>query len=156
MGSKLLSVEFQNYAMRRLYTGYATGLIPKPLKIVDFEYVCKNSATGSQLRQLFFTIVAIHFTNSGRIEGSVEDWDRILLEHPEARLLLLKEFRMPPWNRQSIKAMEEYMVTEQAQPVNDSNVGDGVQIILAKRDREDMAAKRDQEDTAAKRESTDN
>lgn len=141
LGGKLQSVNFQNYAMSRLHAQYTRDIIPRPVRIVDVEYACKNSAAGSQLRQLFFEIVATHLTDVKRVEGSAEVWDRVLMDHAEARLLILKGYRMAPQQRQFVKLIGEYTVIERPQSRSGSSIGEVSQVIPAKRDAEGAARK---------------
>ena len=116
LGDKLLSVNFKNYAMRRLYTQYAINGNPKPVRITDIKYACMNSAVSSPLRRFFFDLATAHFHNTARIVGTAEEWDEFLQDHADVRVFLLGGFRMDFHQRQFFKTMDAYMEKEQVQP----------------------------------------
>ncbi|KAF2133382.1 hypothetical protein P153DRAFT_393204 [Dothidotthia symphoricarpi CBS 119687] len=146
LGSKLLCVKFQNYAMSRLYIQHTAVSTPQPISTADVEYVCQNSTAGSKLRQFFFDIVATHFADPERVSGGPEAWDWILLEHAEARSLILQGYRMALPERKFMKTMKEYMVEEEAPPMNNASVSGEIRVTPAKRDAEGLAVKREAHD----------
>jgi hypothetical protein len=110
LGDKLLSTGFKNAAMSRLYNLYSrNSLFPSPVTTQDARYVWDNTAVGSKLRQFYLDYFAQHFANSLRLKGSTEEWDDLLMDYADARLILLKSFRASSEERGFVKAESEYL-----------------------------------------------
>lgn len=110
LGDKILSNNFKNYAMRRLYEQHSDSApIPGTLTTEDAVYVLNNTAVGSKLRQLYVDYITQHFTTPKRLAGSTEEWDGILLKYPDARSFILQSFRTPTENRKYVKSKEAYL-----------------------------------------------
>jgi hypothetical protein len=110
LGDKLLSTGFKNYAMHRLYAQYsAKRIFLDPVTTQDARYVWDNTAVGSKLRQFYLDYFAQHFANQSRLKGSTEEWDDLLMDFPDARLVLLKSFRASLEQRVCVKSEGEYL-----------------------------------------------
>ncbi|CAO2648018.1 Nn.00g089400.m01.CDS01 [Neocucurbitaria sp. VM-36] len=109
LGDKLLSTEFKNYAMDRLYAQYATNPEPKAIKSIDIQHACTHSAADSALRRLFIDLAATYFHDSERVVGATKEWDQVLLQHEDAREFLLSKLRIPTNQRQFVKDKDAYM-----------------------------------------------
>ncbi|KAI8937142.1 hypothetical protein NX059_006356 [Plenodomus lindquistii] len=86
LADKLLCEEFKDHAMKRLRT--RQSMTPQ-----EVLYVCENTEPGSELRNFFMAFVLDHFADPGRLEGSAEEWDEVLMEHADLRVLVLQSFR---------------------------------------------------------------
>jgi hypothetical protein len=110
LGDKLLSTAFKNTAMSHLYRQHtAKPLFPTPITTQDARYVWDNTAVGSKLRQFYLDYFAQHFANPSRLKGSTEEWDGLLLDYSDARLILLNNFRASFGQQVCVKAESEYL-----------------------------------------------
>ena len=101
--------------MSRLYAYHTSATIfSRAVTTHDVQYACRNSAPGSKLRQLYIALVATNFANSDRIPGAVDEWDKLLLEHADMRLLVLQSFRMDAIDRAFVKSEEHYLEASDA------------------------------------------
>lgn len=112
LGDKLMSTAFKNYAMDRLYSRHGSQFFSTVVMPEDVAYACNNSQAGSPIRQLFFDIVSTHFSEPTRVAGSAEEWDKVLLDHDDARTYLLRGFRLESGQRKFVKSKEAYMEEE--------------------------------------------
>lgn len=108
LGDKLLCTGFKNYAMSRLYEDYATAF-GKKITTSAVRYALKNSAPGSPLERYYRDLLFAYFENSNRVVGTLQEWDALLLEHPDVRLALLQNLRMLPSKREVVRLKVEYM-----------------------------------------------
>lgn len=109
LGDKLNVQGFKNYAMVRLYVAYVSQNEPRAVRMIDVKYSCSHSASESLLQQFFLDVVATHFTNPNRVNGTVQELDAILQEYPDAGTFLLESLMTDQSQRQFIKAKEAYM-----------------------------------------------
>jgi hypothetical protein len=113
LGDKLLCTDFKNYAMRRIYQRYTRVVFGLGVMTTyEVDYVCANTAAGSNLMKFFCAFVGEHFAVERRLEGTVEMWDQLILEHADLRRFLLERFRMGIVGERGVKAEEEYMDVE--------------------------------------------
>lgn len=97
LGDSLLCHAFKNHAMDRIYTRYSPQIFnPNPMRAVEVRYVCDNTAPESKLRRFYLDYVSDNFANPVTICGTTEEWDEIMLENDDARILLLKRMRSGP------------------------------------------------------------
>jgi hypothetical protein len=108
LGDKLLCTEFKNYAMNRLYAEYTAAVFNRAVTTNDLRYACDNSSTHSKLREMYVALVATHFSNPGRVNGTVEDWDSLILEYADLRKLLMQSLKMDVKERKFLKSKEHY------------------------------------------------
>jgi hypothetical protein len=109
LGDKLLCTDFKNYAMRRLYAGHTVDIFNSVVTTNDMQYICSNSGEHSKLRQLYAALVATHFRNSSRVNGTVEEWDSLILQCAELRSLILQSFRQGTEPVDFLKSLEYYI-----------------------------------------------
>ncbi|KAF2822379.1 hypothetical protein CC86DRAFT_372916 [Ophiobolus disseminans] len=110
LGDKLLDKGFKNFAMSRVYRQYtALGSFARAITTDEVRHVLENTAPRSKLRQLYLQLVVQHFANPLRLRGTTENWDELLLDHADARLLFFQNFRIAPEQRNLVKAEQEYM-----------------------------------------------
>ncbi|CAI6338195.1 unnamed protein product [Periconia digitata] len=110
LGDKLLSSEFKNYAMGRLYASHVAAYIGGPAVTTDeVGYVCENTTPNSKLRSFYFDFLSVYFQVETRLVGSIEEWDEFVLEHSDVRLHLLRNFRDPFKRRVNMQGEDEYM-----------------------------------------------
>jgi hypothetical protein len=57
LGDKLLSTDFKNYAMQRLYALYTSNFTCRAVTTNDVQHVCENTAMDSRLRKFFLAFV---------------------------------------------------------------------------------------------------
>ncbi|KAF2024749.1 hypothetical protein EK21DRAFT_22916, partial [Setomelanomma holmii] len=89
----LQSTDFKNYAMDRIFYRYGTDFATLPITAAEVRYVCMHTAVGSRLRQIFFDLLAVHFSNTKRTEGSIAEWDEVMQEYSDLRMYLLMGIR---------------------------------------------------------------
>jgi hypothetical protein len=65
LGDKLLSTEFKNHVMSRLYAQHNAHIYSIPISTLNVQYACDNSAEDSKLRKLYVDFVATNFGNCG-------------------------------------------------------------------------------------------
>lgn len=111
LGNKLEAAEFQNVAIERIYSQYASARSLQPLTIKTVTYVCGNTTTSSPLRLLLLDALAQNFTNHNRVIGTLEEWDVALQDYPDARLLLLGSFRTYNSSVSFVKAQKSYLAS---------------------------------------------
>lgn len=110
LSDKLLSTAFRNTAMSRPHEQHNPGSrLSTPITTHDARYVWNNTATGSKLRQFYLDFLAQYFANPARLKGSAEEWDALLLEYSDARLILLKSMRAAFAQPVCVKAEREYL-----------------------------------------------
>ncbi|KAF2271808.1 uncharacterized protein EI97DRAFT_504700 [Westerdykella ornata] len=108
MGDKLLAVPFKNYAMGKLY-GTWTADSPIRLDTATLQVVLDGTMPGSKLRLFFLDAFTTLYSNPDRLDGDTEDWDEILLNHDDARKLLLESYSARRTVKTFIKAKDIYM-----------------------------------------------
>jgi len=106
LGDKLLSKDFKNYAMSRIYQHYLRfdGFSMKPVLLDDISYVLENTSENSGLREFFIDYVCANFSKTTVVIGSTSDWDDVLLAHDDARKRMFDSIRNPV----SIKPLDQY------------------------------------------------
>jgi hypothetical protein len=141
LGDKRLCTGFKNYAMTRLWQRYGTVFASDPVRPVEVEYACSNSAAGSKLRQLFFDTVSTHFTNNERVQGTAEEWDQVLQKHADARLFLLRGFSHVPDPRQLGKTAYDYFDKERNSEPDTTRLVSNSVVTPAKRNADGASVK---------------
>jgi hypothetical protein len=91
LGDKVEVPAFQDLAMSQIFSQYESR--HRPLTTSTVLRVCAKTAANAPLRLLFFDILAQNFTDQYRVQGTLEEWDVALQEHPDARLALLSSLR---------------------------------------------------------------
>ncbi|EWY79531.1 hypothetical protein FOYG_17332 [Fusarium oxysporum NRRL 32931] len=109
LGNKLLCVEFQNYAMRRLYDLYTRPMFGRPMTCDDVRYVWGNTSPDSKLRKFHMNFVVDHFGSSVKLFGSSTDWDAILQNQSEIRISLLDKFRQCTFSPSYVESIDKYL-----------------------------------------------
>jgi hypothetical protein len=116
LGDKLLSTEFKGYAMRRLYNRHVTTMFSRPISTHDVQFASENSPETSRLRQFFVHLAATNIGNQNQVQGTLDEWDKILLSHSDLRRLLLEHVRSQPLEWRIIRSEEYYVQDEVAAP----------------------------------------
>lgn len=112
LGDKLMSVALKNYAMDQIHhRDMVVTLFTSTISPEDFALVCNNTVEGSKLRQFYLDFLASHFADKTRILGGLEEWDTVLGEHDDARVVMLKHMRSGN-TFSSMRAKEYYMETQ--------------------------------------------
>ncbi|KAH6611805.1 hypothetical protein C7974DRAFT_85294 [Boeremia exigua] len=109
LGDKLLCTDFKNYAMKRLYNQHAAGYFNISISTDDVRFASSNSATSSKLRELYVHLAATHFGNPNRVQGTVEEWDELLVNQADLRRLLLQSLCLDAKQRKFVRYEEYYM-----------------------------------------------
>jgi hypothetical protein len=109
LGDKLLCTEFKNHAMSRLYTHHNANVFSRAILTLDVQYACDNSAKDLKLRKLYVDFVATNFEQKDRVQGTVDEWDQLLLSYADERLLLLHSFRLEAAKRSFVKSEDSYL-----------------------------------------------
>ncbi|KAF1842096.1 uncharacterized protein K460DRAFT_370101 [Cucurbitaria berberidis CBS 394.84] len=135
LGDKLLSTDFKNYAMSRLYAQYATDTSPKPIRTIDVKYAYLHSAANSPLRRFFFDLVVAHFNDRARVVDTTEEWWQVMKEYVDFGELLLGVLRTGTDRRHLIKDKDIYM-----EKVHETSEN---MITPAKRDADGRRVKRE-------------
>jgi hypothetical protein len=112
LGAKLKTPAFQNYAMDRLYT-VLNGMVSLPVTPEELGFAFTNCATGTPLPKLYLDLLSQHFGNSARVKGTATEWDGVLQEHANARIVLLQRLGCDPKQRAYVKEKGAYMVKEE-------------------------------------------
>jgi hypothetical protein len=114
LGDKLLCTEFKNHAMSRLYAQHNADIFSRAISTLDVQYACDNSAEDSKLRKLYVDFVATNFEKKDRVQGTVDEWDQLLLSYADVRLLLLHSFRLEASQRSFVKSEDCYLEGDDA------------------------------------------
>lgn len=109
LGNKLLCIEFQNYAMRRLYYQHTRPMFGRPMTCDDVRYVWGNTSPGSKLRKFCMNFVVEHFGSPVKLLGSSTDWDTILQNQSEIRISLLNKFRQSTFSPSRVENIDKYL-----------------------------------------------
>ncbi|KAJ4252891.1 hypothetical protein NW762_010797 [Fusarium torreyae] len=109
LGHKLRSIEFQNYAMRRLHEQHTRPVFGRPVTCDDVRYAWDNTPPDSKLRKIYLNFVVEHFGSPVKLIGSSTDWDTLLLTHSEIRIPLLNKFRHSTFSPNRVGAIAEYL-----------------------------------------------
>ncbi|CAH0018687.1 unnamed protein product [Clonostachys rhizophaga] len=109
LGDKLLCSEFKNYALSRLYGQHIATSFGRAVPCNDVQYAWDNTAPAAKLRQFYVDFVIQYFENPRKLSGTIGDWDTLLQNHPDIRMLLLQNFRHDPSKRTQIKDLREYL-----------------------------------------------
>ncbi|RBR12964.1 hypothetical protein FVER53590_06547 [Fusarium verticillioides] len=109
LGDKLRSIEFKNCAMRRLHEQHTRPTFGRPMTCDDVQYVYSNTSPGSQLRSFYKHFVVEHFGSPDKLLGTSSDWDKLLQNQPEIRILLLKKFRESTFLKSHIESIDKYL-----------------------------------------------
>ncbi|EWG45906.1 hypothetical protein FVEG_06547 [Fusarium verticillioides 7600] len=109
LGDKLRSVDFQNYAMRRLHEQHTRPIFGRPMTCDDVQYVWTNTSPGSKLRNFCMHFIVEHFGSPAKLLGSSTDWDKLLQTHSEIRIMLLDTFRKSVFIPTRVESIDEYL-----------------------------------------------
>ncbi|KAF5708060.1 sdr family [Fusarium mundagurra] len=109
LGDKLRSIEFQNYAMRRLHEQHTRPMFGRPVTCDDVQYVWCNTSPGSKLRNFYMHFVVEHFGSPAKLLGSSTDWDTVLQNQSEIRIQLLDKFRKSIFSPTRVERVDEYL-----------------------------------------------
>ncbi|KAF5589015.1 sdr family [Fusarium subglutinans] len=109
LSDKLRSVEFKNYAMRRLYEQHTRPIFGRPMTCDDVQYVWSNTSPGSKLRNFSMHFIVEHFGSPAKLLGSSTDWDTLLQTQAEIRILLLDKFRKSISSPIRVESIDEYL-----------------------------------------------
>lgn len=110
LGARLGVEDFQDYAMRRLYSQYTGVFVAQPVTSDLVREVFTKTIGGSQLRKFFVHVLAEDFTNLDRVKGTTEEWDTVLQEFPNLRLYLLNSLRTSQTRRSFVGWSDQYLV----------------------------------------------
>ncbi|KAG5766757.1 hypothetical protein H9Q72_005185 [Fusarium xylarioides] len=109
LGDKLRSIEFQNYAMRRLHEQHTRPVFGRPMTCDDVQYVWSSTSPGSKLRHFYMHFVVEHFGSPAKLLGSSTDWDIVLQNQSEIRIQLLDKFRKSTFSPTHVENIDEYL-----------------------------------------------
>ncbi|KAI8937141.1 hypothetical protein NX059_006355 [Plenodomus lindquistii] len=142
MGGQLRAVGFQDYAMTQMYVHCAEArskLTPGRVK-----YALENSRRDSKLRQFHLDFVTAHFADKERVGGTIRAWDVVLQCDADARLSVLRGYRMTATERTEVfQRREAYMIAEEqgVEKASQSRTPTLLQSSLGKRDADGMRLK---------------
>lgn len=108
LGDTLQATEFKNYAMCRLHAQYGPVSRARAMTTADFKHVCLHCKPGTKLRELFFDVLVVSFSDGSRLKGDSNEWDKLLLEHADARHFLLQGLISKTKNMVRIPALTTY------------------------------------------------
>lgn len=114
LGDKLLCSEFKNYAMSRLYALHTASFFARPVTCDDVQYVCDNSGPSSKLRQFYTDFVLEYFGAPSKLCGTIEDWDTVLQNCSDIRVLLLRNFRHGLSMQLHLEEVEDYLESDES------------------------------------------
>lgn len=142
LGDTLRSSNFKNYAIGQIHAGIMdiTSLVVTPQ---DIAYICENNTPCSKICQFFFAYTSLHFSDSVRVTGAVEAWDRVLQEHAALRSYLIRRLRRGASQHQPTKELEMYIVIDEDEPSVGGGNGNKSSSVLGKRDADGLPVKRE-------------
>ena len=108
LGDKLQSVDFKNYVMGRLYTDFFSPVGSRVVIPDQIDYICSWTKPDAKLRLFFLDILATHFSDEYRVNGTWEQWDAVFQKHVDARTFILRSFTAAPAERRYIKLLGSY------------------------------------------------
>lgn len=114
LGNKLACAEFKRYAMGRLYNQHMAVLFSRPISAHDVQFASENSPETSKLRQFFVHLAATNIANQNKVQGSLDEWDKLVLSHSDLRRLLLQRLRSEPSKLHFMESQEHYLQDEDA------------------------------------------
>lgn len=114
LGDKLLCSEFKNYALSRLYDQHIAASFGRAVPYNDVQYAWDNTAPAAKLRQFYVDFVIQYFENPSKLLGTTGDWDELLQNHSDIRILLLQNFRHDPSKRMQIRDVREYLELDES------------------------------------------
>ncbi|OWY53980.1 nuclear pore complex protein Nup98-Nup96 [Alternaria alternata] len=109
LGDKLLCTDFKNHAMKRLYEQHTTKIFKRSISTHDVQFACDNSTKDSKLRELYVSLTATNFGRQDCVQGTVEEWDELILNQSDLRRLLLQSLRLGAAERNFVKGEEHYL-----------------------------------------------
>jgi hypothetical protein len=109
LGDKLSCTEFKNHAMKRLYKRHVTAMFYTPVSPHDVQFACENSAETSKLRQLFVDLAATHIRKPCKVQGTVDEWNRLVAKQSDLRRLLLEGLLCETTGRNFVKSEDYYL-----------------------------------------------
>jgi hypothetical protein len=116
LGDDLLCTEFKTYAMRRLYAQHTAIFASRSISTQDMQFACDKGGEASKLRELYVDLVATHFGNQSRVLGTVDEWDKIVMNQSDLRQLLLRSLRLDADKRNFVKSEAYYLEDDDAPP----------------------------------------
>jgi hypothetical protein len=129
LGDRLRSTE-----LRLTPWAICTHSIPETIHLglsrtADIRYACAQSAADSKLCQLYNHILAVHFTDKTRVQGSVDEWDDLFLTHVIARKEVLRGFRTSVHTWSTIGKIEEYLERKQDRSADEARLVADIKTI---------------------------
>ncbi|KAH9871767.1 hypothetical protein J1614_006023 [Plenodomus biglobosus] len=109
LGDKLFCPEFQNYAMKRLYTSFMIHFVPRAVTPAEMQYICQHTGPRSKLRNFYLAYVIEHLSNPARLMGTIKEWDEVQMQHSDLRMLLLQRSRSNGEKKLYVKKEKSYM-----------------------------------------------
>lgn len=95
--------------MKQLIEKHFEGPFKRSVTVNDVRFVRDHSGEGSKLRLFFLDFIIANFSNKGRVNGHTVDWDELLLDYSDLRLLLLVSFRTVPSSGQTeVQSTQNY------------------------------------------------
>jgi hypothetical protein len=109
LGDKLLCTDFKNHAMKRLYAQHTAKIFARPVSTDDVQFACGNSAQSWKLQELYLDWVVTNFGRQDRVPGTLDEWDKVILNQPNLRRLFLRTLRFGSVALNSVKDVEHYL-----------------------------------------------
>lgn len=109
LGDKLLCADFKNHAMGRLYRQHTSNNFYTPISPRDVQFACENSSDNSALRNFYIDLATANFGKKDRVQGSVEEWDKVLLDQSDLRRQLLLTLRSGTFKQEAMNSEHHYL-----------------------------------------------
>lgn len=113
---------FKNHAMTLLYIQQPATSFAGVVTTANVRHAYDNSGPTSKLRSFYRDFVATYFQGQDIVQGIVEQWDKLLLECADLRLLPLRGIRVSPSERDFGKK-EHYLDDDVPRSRNEGEAG---------------------------------
>ncbi|KAH7066088.1 hypothetical protein BKA63DRAFT_453637 [Paraphoma chrysanthemicola] len=113
LGDKLLSVDFKNHAMKRIFNEHHGFFTSRTVSTEDMQFVLENTGPKSKLRLFYIHYMIANWVSPERLKGTNQEWDELLLDHGDARMALFESFRSVSSRQSMIKNETHYLETDE-------------------------------------------
>ncbi|KAH7067171.1 hypothetical protein FB567DRAFT_483936 [Paraphoma chrysanthemicola] len=113
LGDKLLSVDFKNHAMKRIFHEYHGFFTSRTVSTEDMQFILENTGPKSKLRLFYIHYMIANWVSRERLKGTSQEWDELMLDHADARIALFESFRSVSERQSMIRNETYYLETDE-------------------------------------------
>jgi hypothetical protein len=116
LGDWLQCIDFQNYAMNRLYTFY---IVEKKVQLVRPEIIREvhdGTVCRVDLQMFYLDFTATNFNNATLVSGSALEWDQLFQLTPAVRMYMLTAFKEVSATYSRVRSKELYLIAKEDMP----------------------------------------